>query len=69
MTEGNVSKNKWAILCGAVTVVLGLFGQQLAEGVYPLDPVTAKAIAGIVALVSGFVTAFSPFFDVRQATK
>lgn len=65
-----MSKNKWAVLFASVNAVLALFAQQLASGQYPQIPEeTARAIAGIVALVIAFVTAFSPYFDLRQTTK
>ena len=66
----SISKNKEAIICATINALLALFAQQLASGTYPqIPPDAAKAVAGLVALAIAAVTAFSPYFDIRQARK
>lgn len=64
-----MSKNKQSVAYGALNGVLVLFAQQVASGQYPIEEPAKSIITGVLALAVCFVTALSPFFDVRQTRK
>ena len=65
----NLTKNQQAGVYAAVNAVLVLLGQQLASGQYPIEPVFSGIVQGLIALVVAGLTAMSPFFDWREATR
>ncbi len=64
-----MTKNSQAIVYAVINAVVVLFAQQLAEGVYPIPEPWVSVLRGVTLLVVAALTALSPFFDWRDATK
>ena len=64
-----MSKNKQSAIYAVANALLALFAQQLASGVYPIPEPWPSVIGGVAALAIAAMTALSPFFSIRQATK